>query len=385
MVKKLKVVAAPQTFKGSISALNAAEAISIGVKNIYPSAEVLLCPVADGGDGTLETLVEVSNGNIVECVVEGPTGTPVEAQWGAMGDEQTAVIEMARTSGLALLDLNERDPLNASTYGLGEAILSALDQNYRKFIIGIGGSATNDGGAGMAQAVGISLKDEFGKEIPRGGAALSKLHSIDTAGIDPRIKQSEFMVACDVNNPLTGPEGASAVYGPQKGATPEMITQLDEALKNFAETILRDLGEEVEHISGAGAAGGLGAGMMAFMGGTLKPGVDIVLDTVGLADKLKGTDIVITGEGGIDFQTVYDKAPIGVAKLAKNLGIPTIALAGLVGKDFQVVHKDGIESVFSIVNGPMTLENASSNAHRLIVESTEQVMRLLRVGTTLNI
>ena len=385
MVKKLKVVAAPQTFKGSISALNAAEAISIGVKNIYPSAEVLLCPVADGGDGTLETLVEVSNGNIVECVVEGPTGTPVEAQWGAMGDEQTAVIEMARTSGLALLDLNERDPLNASTYGLGEAILSALDQNYRKFIIGIGGSATNDGGAGMAQAVGISLKDEFGKEIPRGGAALSKLHSIDTAGIDPRIKQSEFMVACDVNNPLTGPEGASAVYGPQKGATPEMITQLDEALKNFAETILRDLGEEVEHISGAGAAGGLGAGMMAFMGGTLKPGVDIVLDTVGLADKLKGTDIVITGEGGIDFQTVYDKAPIGVAKLAKTLGIPTIALAGLVGKDFQVVHREGIESVFSIVNGPMTLENASSNAHRLIVESTEQVMRLLRVGTTLNI
>ncbi len=385
MVKKLKVVAAPQTFKGSISALNAAEAISIGVKNIYPSAEVLLCPVADGGDGTLETLVEVSNGNIVECVVEGPTGTSVEAQWGAMGDEQTAVIEMARTSGLALLDLSERDPLNASTYGLGEAILSALDQNYRKFIIGIGGSATNDGGAGMAQAVGISLKDKFGKEIPRGGAALSKLHSIDTAGIDPRIKQSEFMVACDVNNPLTGPEGASAVYGPQKGATPEMITQLDEALKNFAETILRDLGEEVEHISGAGAAGGLGAGMMAFMGGTLKPGVDIVLDTVGLADKLKGTDIVITGEGGIDFQTVYDKAPIGVAKLAKNLGIPTIALAGLVGKDFQVVHKDGIESVFSIVNGPMTLENASSNAHRLIVESTEQVMRLLRVGTTLNI
>ena len=381
----MKVVAAPQTFKGSISALNAAEAISIGVKNIYPSAEVFLCPVADGGDGTLETLVEVSNGNIVECVVEGPTGTPVEAQWGAMGDEQTAVIEMARTSGLALLDLNERDPLNASTYGLGEAILSALDQNYRKFIIGIGGSATNDGGAGMAQAVGISLKDEFGKEIPRGGAALSKLHSIDTAGIDPRIKQSEFMVACDVNNPLTGPEGASAVYGPQKGATPEMITQLDEALKNFAETILRDLGEEVEHISGAGAAGGLGAGMMAFMGGTLKPGVDIVLDTVGLADKLKGTDIVITGEGGIDFQTVYDKAPIGVAKLAKNLGIPTIALAGLVGKDFQVVHREGIESVFSIVNGPMTLENASSNAHRLIVESTEQVMRLLRVGTTLNI
>ena len=385
MVKKLKVVAAPQTFKGSISALNAAEAISIGVKNIYQSAEVFLCPVADGGDGTLETLVEVSNGNIVECVVEGPTGTPVEAQWGAMGDEQTAVIEMARTSGLALLDLSERDPLNASTYGLGEAILSALDQNYRKFIIGIGGSATNDGGAGMAQAVGISLKDEFGKEIPRGGAALSKLHSIDTAGIDPRIKQSEFMVACDVNNPLTGPEGASAVYGPQKGATPEMITQLDEALKNFAETILSDLGEEVEHISGAGAAGGLGAGMMAFMGGTLKPGVDIVLDTVGLADKLKGTDIVITGEGGIDFQTVYDKAPIGVAKLAKTLGIPTIALAGLVGKDFQVVHKDGIESVFSIVNGPMTLENASSNAHRLIVESTEQVMRLLRVGTTLNI
>ena len=385
MDSKLKVVAAPQAFKGSISALNAAAAISIGVKNIYPSAEVLLCPVADGGDGTLDTLVEVSNGKIVSCTVEGPTGVPVEAQWGAMGDEKTAVIEMARTSGLALLELNERDPLNASTYGLGQAIISALDQNYRKFIIGIGGSATNDGGSGMAQAVGISLKDISGNELPRGGAALSKLHSIDTSRLDPRIKQSEFMVACDVNNPLTGPEGASAVYGPQKGATPEMITQLDSALKNFADTILRDLGQQVELISGAGAAGGLGAGMMAFMGGTLKPGVDIVLDTVSLVDKLKGADLVITGEGGIDFQTIYDKAPIGVAKLAKTLSIPTIALAGLLGKDFHVVHKDGIESAFSIVNGPMTLENASSNAHKLIVESTEQVMRLLRVGTTLNI
>ena len=192
------------------------------------------------------------------------------------------------------------------------------------------------------------------------------------------------MVACDVNNPLTGPEGASAVYGPQKGATPEMITQLDDAMKNFAETIQKDLGKEVELISGAGAAGGLGAGMMAFMNGTLMPGVDIVLDTVDLSSKLKGADLVITGEGGIDFQTVYDKAPIGVAKLAKAMNIPTIALAGLLGKDFSVVHEDGIESAFSIVNGPMTLETASSNAHRLIVESTEQIMRLLKVGNTLN-
>ena len=380
----MKVVSAPQTFKGSISALNAAEAISIGVKNIYPSAEVIICPVADGGDGTLDTLVEVSNGEIVDCTVAGPTGKPVKAQWGAMGDGKTAVIEMARTSGLALLELNKRDPLNASTYGLGEAIMSALDQNYRKFIIGIGGSATNDGAAGMAQAVGISLKDEFGKELPRGGAALSNLRSIDITNIDPRIEQCEFMVACDVNNPLTGPEGASAVYGPQKGATPEMITQLDDAMKNFAETIQKDLGKEVELISGAGAAGGLGAGMMAFMNGTLMPGVDIVLDTVDLSSKLKGADLVITGEGGIDFQTVYDKAPIGVAKLAKAMNIPTIALAGLLGKDFSVVHEDGIESAFSIVNGPMTLETASSNAHRLIVESTEQIMRLLKVGNTLN-
>ena len=376
----MKILVAPQEFKGSISALSVAEAAETGVMRVFPEAEVVLCPVADGGDGTLETLVEVSGGEVRTCSVQNPIGETITAQWGAMGDGVTAVIEMARTSGLALLSLDERDPLNSSTFGLGQAILEALNQGFRKFIVGIGGSATNDAGAGMAQALGATLLNAEGKSIPFGGAALADLRSIDISKMDTRIENSQFMVACDVSNPLTGNEGASAVYGPQKGATPEMVAQLDNALLNFAEIVKKDIGKNVSEISGAGAAGGLGAGMLAFMGAELKAGVDIVLETVQLREKLSDVDLVITGEGGMDFQTVYNKAPIGVARIAGEFNIPTIAIAGLLGQNFTVVHDHGIRAATSIVDGPISLEESSERASELISNSVEESLRFISVG-----
>ncbi|MEC7913473.1 MAG: glycerate kinase [Chloroflexota bacterium] len=379
----MKILVAPQEFKGSISALSAAEAAKTGILRVFPQAEVVLCPVADGGDGTLETLVEVSGGEVKTCSVQNPIGETIQAQWGAMGDGVTAVIEMARTSGLALLSLGERDPLNASTYGLGQAISEALDEGFRRFIVGIGGSATNDAGAGMAQALGANLLDDQGNTINFGGAALSNLQTVDISKMDSRIKDSKFLVACDVSNPLTGEEGASAVYGPQKGATPEMVRSLDDALSNFATVVKKDLKKDVSEISGAGAAGGLGAGMMAFMGAELKAGVDIVLETVNLRDKLASVDLVITGEGGLDFQTVYNKAPIGVARIASEHNIPTIAIAGLLGSNFKVVHEHGIRAATSIVDGPITLEEASERAFELISDSVEESLRFISVGMDL--
>ena len=379
----MKILVAPQEFKGSISALSAAEAAKTGILRVFPQAEVVLCPVADGGDGTLETLVEVSGGEVRVCSVQNPIGETIQAQWGAMGDGVTAVIEMARTSGLALLSLGERDPLNASTYGLGQAISEALDEGFRRFIVGIGGSATNDAGAGMAQALGANLLDDQGNTINFGGAALSNLQTVDISNMDSRIKDSKFLVACDVSNPLTGEEGASAVYGPQKGATPEMVQSLDDALSNFASVVKKDLKKDVSEISGAGAAGGLGAGMMAFMGAELKAGVDIVLDTVNLREKLSSVDLVITGEGGMDFQTVYNKAPIGVARIASEHNIPTIAIAGLLGSNFKIVHEHGIRAATSIVNGPITLEEASERAFELISDSVEESLRFISVGMDL--
>ena len=376
----MKILVAPQEFKGSISALSVAEAAETGVMRVFPEAEVVLCPVADGGDGTLETLVEVSGGEVRTCSVQNPIGETITAQWGAMGDGVTAVIEMARTSGLALLSLDQRDPLNSSTFGLGQAILEALNQGFRKFIVGIGGSATNDAGAGMAQALGATLLNAEGKSIPFGGAALADLRSIDISKMDTRIENSQFMVACDVSNPLTGDEGASAVYGPQKGATPEMVAQLDNALLNFAEIVKKDIGKNVSEISGAGAAGGLGAGMLAFMGAELKAGVDIVLETVQLREKLSDVDLVITGEGGMDFQTVYNKAPIGVARIAGEFNIPTIAIAGLLGQNFTVVHDHGIRAATSIVDGPISLEESSERASELISNSVEESLRFISVG-----
>ena len=379
----MKIVIAPQAYKGSITALGVAIAAEKGALKVFPDAEVLICPVADGGDGTLETLVEGSEGEINETNVTGPTGKRLDASWGAMGDGKTAVIEMARSSGLALLALDERDPLHSTTFGLGEVILQALDQGFRNFIVGIGGSATNDAGAGMAQALGVKLLDENGKQLPPGGASLDKLTEIDLSGIDSRIQYCDFQIACDVNNPLTGPEGASAVYGPQKGATPDNVKELDMALGNFSDVVKSQLGKDVKNIPGAGAAGGLGAGMIAFLDGHLRAGVDIVLDAVELKTKMDGARLVITGEGGMDFQTIYNKAPIGVARLASEMNIPCFGISGMLGENYQVVHEHGLESALSIVSGPMTLEEASSNAAVLIENSVEEALRLIRIGMSL--
>ena len=376
----MKVVIAPQAFKGSISALDAATAMSEGVRRVVADAETVIVPVADGGDGTLETLVEGSGGKIRSSTVTGPLGETVTAPWGALGDGRTAVIEMARTSGLALVRPEERDPLTATTYGLGEVIGEALDLGFRRFILGIGGSATNDAGAGMAQALGARLLDAHDRELPPGGASLARLDRIDTSGLDPRVAESHFDVACDVNNPLTGPEGASAVYGPQKGATPEMVEELDAALLHFAHVAGRDLGADVNDVPGSGAAGGLGGGIMAFLGGSLRPGVDIVLDTVGLDSHLDGADLVITGEGCMDFQTVYNKTPIGVARLARRRGIPVIGVSGSLGERFTDVHEEGIAAAVAITRAPMTLAEASEQAAELISAATEQAMRLIRIG-----
>jgi len=376
----MKIVISPQEFKGSISAIEVAEAMCEGALKVFPKADIIISPVADGGDGTLETLVDISGGEIHKCSVLNPIGKKVDAEWGAMGDGKTAIIEMARSSGLALLKLSELNPLKTSTYGLGELIKDALDKGFRKFIIGIGGSATNDAGAGMAQALGAKLLDEDGLPIAHGGINLRYLHEIDLSNIDKRILESDFQVACDVTNTLIGPEGASEVYGPQKGATSEMIHNLDNALENFNNVVIKTIGKDVSLIPGSGAAGGLGAGLIAFANAKLKPGIDIVLESTNLKDKIIDADLVITGEGGMDFQTVYDKAPIGVAKMAKLFNIPTIGISGMLGKNYQVVHEHGIDAAISIVTGPMSLSEASNNSHKLISDSVTESLRLIRIG-----
>lgn len=376
----MKIVIAPQAFKGSISALNAAKAMQTGVLSVLPDAQTVLVPVADGGDGTLETLVEGSGGSIRTVEVTGPLGERREAQWGAMGDGVTAVVEMARTSGLALVPIEARDPINSTTFGLGEAIATALDEGFRRFIVGIGGSATNDAGAGMAQALGVSLADGQGTALVPGGGALAQLHTIDLAGLDSRVSESTFMVACDVTNPLTGPEGASAIYGPQKGATAAMVAELDSALENFAEVARRDLGVDVEHLEGSGAAGGLGGGMVAFLNAELRTGVDIIMDIVNIDEHLEGADLVITGEGTLDYQTVYNKAPIGVARRAQAVGIPVVVVAGTLGERYDLVFDHGIDGALSIPTGPMTLDHASEHAAILIAQATERMLRLMQTG-----
>ncbi len=376
----MKVVIAPQAFKGSISALKAARAMAEGVQRVLGDSDIRLVPVADGGDGTLETLVEGSGGEIRSATVTGPLGEELTANWGAMGGGTTAVIEMARTSGLALVPLERRDPMVATTYGLGEAILAALDQGFRRFIVGIGGSATNDAGAGMAQAMGVGLSDKSGAPLPFGGAALAELATIDLDGLDARARESTFLVACDVSNPLTGPEGASAIYGPQKGASPRVVDELDAALGHFARVVGREIGVEIDQLRGAGAAGGLGGGMVAFLGAELRTGVDIVLDVVGLDGHLEGADLVVTGEGCLDHQTVYSKAPIGVAERAGVRGIPVIAISGSMGERYKLVHEHGIDAAVAIPMGPITLEESSERAAELIADAAEEAMRMLKVG-----
>src|SRR5947209_6656028 len=379
----MRIIIAPQSLKGSLTAAEAGQAIALGVLAVYPDAEIDIVPIADGGEGTVQALVDATGGEIVQQTVTGPLGEPVTAFFGLLGDGRTAAIEMAAAAGLPLVPPDKRDPRVTTTYGVGELILAALDRGSRHFIIGIGGSATNDGGAGMAQALGASLLTDEGTEIARGGAALATLSRISITKIDPRIQECTVDVACDVNNPLCGPKGASAVYGPQKEVTPEMIAELDAALAHYADIIERDLGLKVRDIPGAGAAGGLGAGLMTFLHATLRPGAQIVLEAVRLEERLGTADLVITAEGQLDAQTAYGKSVGAVAGMAKRFGLPVLALAGGLGDGYQVVYSLGVDAVEVLPSGPMTLTYAMEHAYRLMSEATERALRLVRIGTNL--
>ncbi len=376
----MRIVVAPQSLKGSLTAAEAGKAIAQGVRAVYPDAGVDVVPVADGGEGTVQALVDATGGEIVTQTVTGPLGEPVKAFFGLLGDGRTAAIEMAAAAGLPLVPAERRDPRITTTYGVGELILAALDRGCRRFIIGIGGSATNDGGAGMAQALGASLLTDDGKEIARGGAALETLARISTATLDARLRECTIEVACDVNNPLCGPMGASAVYGPQKGATAEMVAQLDAALAHYAEIIERDLGLAVGDIPGAGAAGGLGAGLLALLHAVLRPGAQIVLEAVRLEEKVRGANLLITAEGQLDAQTAYGKSVGAVAAVAKRYGLPVLALAGGLGENYQTVYTLGVDGVAVLPSGPMTLEYAMEHAAELMSDATERMLRIWRLG-----
>ncbi len=373
----MKVVIAPQVFKGGLSGMEAALAIQQGVLRVYPDAENLLLPVADGGDGTLEALVGPS-GSCFEAQVTGPLGESVRAQWGVMPNGKTAVIEMARASGLALVPPERRDPRITTSYGAGELIREALDKGCREIIIGVGGSATNDAGAGIAQALGARLTDADGKQLRFGGAALSDLSRIELDSLDTRLRECRIRVAADVNNPLCGPLGAAAVYGPQKGATAEMVGLLDSALGRFAEIVERDLEVDLMHMPGAGAAGGAGGGLVALLGARLESGAALVCDALHLEEHLQGADLVIVGEGRMDAQTVYNKAPIVVAQRARKLGVPVIAVAGSLGEGYLAVLEHGINDVEIAAPPDLPLDEALRRAGELVAEAAERVVRRYR-------
>jgi len=381
----MKVVVAPDSFKENLSAREVAEALAAGVADAAPDAEVVCVPMADGGEGTVEAMVDATAGEFVDCEVTAPLGDRVRARFGVLGDGKTAVIEMASASGLPLVPPAKRNPLRTTTFGTGELIRAALDRDVAKILIGIGGSATVDGGAGMAQALGVKLLDANGDDIPRGGAGLAKLDRIDVSARDPRLASVAVEVACDVDNPLTGPTGAARVYGPQKGATPEQVSVLDAALARLAKVIARDLGVDVAEIPGSGAAGGLGAGLVAFAAATLRPGVDMVVEAVGLDAKLEGADLVITGEGRMDRQSAFGKTPVGVAAAARKHGVPVVAIVGAIGDGADAVLTRGIDAVFSIHTAPVTQEEAFARSPELLRRAAEHVVRLFLVGLSRSI
>jgi len=379
----MRIVIAPDSFKGSVSALCVAEAMARGVLEVFPGADVRKVPIADGGEGTVEALVSATGGQLKTAQVSGPLGETRTAQWGVLGDARTAVIEMAAASGLPLVPAGQRDPRITCTYGTGELIRAALDTGLRRIIVGIGGSATNDGGSGMARALGAHFIADDGSQLPPGGGALARLSRIDITELDPRLLETEIMVACDVDNPLCGPRGASAVFGPQKGATAEMVQELDRALGHFADCARAASGRDVATLAGAGAAGGLGAGLMFFTPARLKPGVAIVLDAVGFVELVKDAAFVITGEGRTDFQTAYGKAPVGVARVAKQFGVPVFCISGGLGDGADDVLAQGIDAIMSICKRPLSLEECMQDAEALIEEAAVRLCRIIKVRIAL--
>ena len=378
----MKIVIAPQSFKGSVMALTAAEAIERGVRKASPAAETVLVPVADGGDGTLEVLVNSTGGEIFRSIVTGPLGHAVEASWGVMGDGSTAVIEMARASGLAMVPHRRRNPRTSTTFGTGEIIREALDRGYERIIVGMGGSATNDAGMGMATALGARFMDAQGRPLPKGGSALARLGSIDITDLHSRLREVTIIGATDVTNPLCGSSGASAIYGPQKGATPEIVAELDAALANFGRVAQRDLGIDFlngDH-PGAGAAGGLGAGLMAFANCRLQSGIDLVCEVLKFDEHVREADLVLTGEGRADLSSIYDKAPVGVARKASPYGVPTVILAGSLGEGYEQLYQHGIAGIVCIADRPMNFERSLARTEELLEGAAERTVRLLQLG-----
>jgi glycerate kinase len=379
----MKIVIAPDSFKESLSALQVAAAIEAGMREVFPDADYVKVPVADGGEGTVQALIDATGGWRVEQRVTGPLGAPVAAFYGRTGDGG-AVIEMAAASGLELVPPARRDPRITTSRGTGELILHALDAGARRFVLGVGGSATNDGGAGMLQALGVGLLDGDGRPIGPGGAELARLGRIDLAGLDPRLLDSEFHIACDVSNPLTGPRGASAIFGPQKGATPEMVEQLEANLAHYADIVARDAGEDrgrdQRDMPGAGAGGGIALAMVVFLHGRLRPGIEIVTEAVRLDAAVRGADLVITGEGRIDGQTVNGKTPMGVARVAAAHGVPVIGIGGGLAPDAGAVHAHGIDAVFAAVSRPCTVAEALAAGEQNLRTAARNVAAALRLG-----
>jgi glycerate kinase len=375
----MRIIICPDSFKGSISAADAAFAIDSGVKRALPTVITDCIPLADGGEGTIDAIINALGGEIVMAQVTGPLGLPVDAVYGVVDNRNTAVIEMSQAAGLHLVP-NSCDPRYTTTYGVGELILYAYKRGCRKFIVGIGGSATNDGGAGAMSALGIRFLDAEEQILPNGGAALSKLAKIDTSGLKLNLNEVEIRVACDVTNPLIGPAGASAVYGPQKGATPETVVELDAALANYAQIIKSDLGIDIAYIPGAGAAGGLGGGLAAFLSGRLESGIDIVFDVTNFSERIKGTDLIITGEGRVDEQSGFGKTISGVVNYAHTADIPVVILAGSIGKGIEVLYSLGATAIFSIAPGPITIEESILRVGELLSLSAENCIRLFVAG-----
>ncbi|MBI6529477.1 glycerate kinase [Proteus vulgaris] len=375
----MKIVIAPDSFKESLSAKEVAESIKEGFSRYLSDAQYYCIPMADGGEGTVTSLVDATQGRLMTTPVSSPLGKQVIATWGLLGDNTTAVIEMAQASGLHLVPVSQRDPNLTTSYGTGELINAALEMGVKKIILGLGGSATNDAGAGMMQALGLGLKDKFGSSLPFGGLALAQLHSIDITTLNPKLKQVEIEIACDVINPLCGEKGASAIFGPQKGATKDDIVQLDKALHHFGTYLEKMTQRNLINIAGSGAAGGLALPLLAFTQATLSPGVELVAKAVELEKYFIDADLVITGEGRMDSQSAQGKTPIGVALLAKKYHLPVIALVGGYLPDYDVVHQQGIDAVFSIVPGVSTLDGALHNAQKNLSETAYNVARLYTI------
>ncbi|WFA08073.1 glycerate kinase [Tissierella sp. Yu-01] len=374
----MKIIIASDSYKGSCSSIEVANAIEKGIREVYDDAEIIKIPVADGGEGTVDALVNSTGGRYEEIQVLNPLGHQITAKYGVIHDE-FAVIEMASASGITLINQNELNPLITTTYGTGELIKDAMEKGLRKILVGLGGSSTNDGGVGMAQALGFSFKDKSGKEISFGGGELAEIKEIDSANVHPLLKDTEIIAMSDVDNPLYGPTGAAYIFGPQKGADKYMVTKLDENLQHYAKLLKNFSNKDISNIPGSGAAGGLGAGLIAFCNASIEPGISKILDITGIDSYLIDADLVITGEGRIDGQSVFGKVPVGIAKRSGKYNVPVIAIVGSIGEGVAEVYSHGIDAIIDIINKPMTLEYAMANAEELITKSASNAMRMYKM------